>query len=199
VIAALLVGYAIGTIPSADAIGRLRGHDLRAAGSGNPGTANALRVGGPVTAALVLVLDLAKGAAAALAGGALAGDAGAVAAGVAAVTGQIFNPWFGFKGGKGLGVAAGMTLVVWPTGLIVVVPLTALGAKLLRSSGGALVGIAAYLGGAISWAANDWPNWWGVATDDRLVWGAILLAVLIAPKFVSDIGRPRPGPLRGDD
>lgn len=189
-IGVVLAGFAIGSIPSADAIGRMRGHDLRVAGSGNPGTANALRVGGPWTAALVLAIDLLKGATAAFAGGALAGDGGALAAGLAAVAGQILNPWFGFRGGKGLGVTAGMTLVVWPPGLVLVLPVVALAARLLRSAGGALVGLLAYLIGTMGWAANDWPNWWGVVTDDRLVWTAIALVVLVAPKFVADIGRP---------
>lgn len=189
-IAALLLGYLIGTIPSADAIGRLRGHDLRSSGSGNPGTANALRVGGAGTAALVLLLDLAKGATAALAGGALASDAGAAAAGVAAVTGQILNPWFGFRGGKGLGVAGGMTLVLWPMGAFVVIPIAAIGAKLLRAAGGALLGLAAYLAGASVWAANDLPTGWGITPDDTLVWVAIGITALATPKFVGDIGRP---------
>lgn len=190
-IAALVLGFLIGTIPSADAIGRLRGHDLRTAGSGNPGTANALRVGGPWTAAMVLIVDLAKGVTAALAGGALAADGGTAAAGIAAVAGQILNPWFGFRGGKGLGVAGGMTLVVWPVGLLLVLPVIAVGAKLLRSAGGALLGMLTYLVGTIVWAANDWPNAWGITTDDTLVWTAIGVVTLAAPKFVSDLGRPR--------
>jgi glycerol-3-phosphate acyltransferase PlsY len=188
---ALLLGLLIGSIPSADAIGRLRGHDLRSSGSGNPGTANALRVGGPWTAAFVLLLDLAKGATAALAGGALADEAGAAAAGIAAVTGQILNPWFGFRGGKGLGVTAGMTLVIWPPAALVVAPITAIGAKLLRSAGGALLGLAAYVAAAVVWAANDLPTAWGITPDDTLVWVAIGVAALAAPKFVADIGRPR--------
>lgn len=190
-ITALIAGYAIGSLPSADAIGRLRGHDLRASGSGNPGTANALRVGGPLTAVMVLVLDLAKGVTAAMAGGALAGESGALAAGFAAVAGQILNPWFGFRGGKGLGVAGGVTCVVWPPGVLIVLPVIALAAKLLRSAGGAVVGIAVYLAGAMLWAANDWPNWWGVTTDDRLVWAAIGIAALATPKFLFDLKRPR--------
>jgi glycerol-3-phosphate acyltransferase PlsY len=187
---ALLLGYLIGTIPSADAVGRLRGHDLRSSGSGNPGTANALRVGGAGTAALVLLLDLTKGATAALAGGSIGGDAGAAAAGVAAVAGQILNPWFGFRGGKGLGVAAGMTLVIWPLGALVVVPIAAVAARLLRSAGGALVGLAAYAIAAITWASNDLPAAWGITTDDTLVWVAIGVSAMAAPKFIADIGRP---------
>ena len=188
---AIFVGYLIGSIPSADAIGRMRGHDLRTAGSGNPGTANALRVAGPGAAAMVLAVDLLKGATAALAGGALALEAGALAGGVAAVAGQILNPWFGFRGGKGLGVTGGMTLVVWPPGALLVLPVIALVAKALGSAAAGLAGLATYAGGAIAWAANAWPTWWGVPADDRLVWAAIGVLVLAAPKFAAGLGRRR--------
>lgn len=187
---ALVAGFAIGSIPSADVIGRLRGLDLRRQGSGNPGTANALRVGGVATAALVLTLDLAKGAGAALSGAALAGDSGALAGGVAAVAGQILNPWFGFRGGKGLGVTGGVTLVVWPGGAIVVLPVIALAARSLGSAPAGILGLAVYLGAAIAWALNDWATWWGVPADDQLVWAAIGIVGLAAPKFVASLGRP---------
>lgn len=183
----LVFGYFIGSIPSADAIGRLMGHDLRATGTGNPGTANALRIGGRLTAALVLGVDLAKGAGAAVWGWNLAGTSGALAAGFAAVAGQVFNPWFRFKGGKGLGVTGGVTLVVWPPGLLVTIPFIAGGAALLRAAGGALAGLATYLGGTVLWAVNDWHTWWGVPADDRLVWLAIGVLTVTVPKFVSDL------------
>lgn len=184
---AFLVGVAIGSIPSADAIARLAGHDLRASGSGNPGTANALRVAGRGTAAAVLLVDLVKGAVAGGAGWAIAGPGGAVLSGVAAVAGQVLNPWFGFKGGKGLGVTAGVTAVLWPSGLLIVLPVTAVGAWALRSSGGAILGLASYLLGAVVWAARDLPTWWGIPSDDRLVWMAIGIVTLTAPKFIRAI------------
>ena len=193
VIWAILLGYAIGSIPSADIIARSRGHDLRASGTGNPGTANALRVAGPTTAAVVLVIDMAKGAIAAMAGAGLGDTGGALAAGLAAIAGQVFNPWFGFRGGRGLGIAAGVTAVVWPPGVLVVLPITALGARFLRAVGGAILGLAAYSIGAVLWAANDWPTWWGMPADDLLVWLAIGVVALISPKFVGDLrGRSRP-------
>jgi glycerol-3-phosphate acyltransferase PlsY len=187
VIWALLIAVAIGSIPSADAIARLAGHDLRTSGSGNPGTANALRVAGRGTAAAVLLVDLVKGVVAAAAGWALAGPGGAVLGGVAAVAGQVLNPWFGFKGGKGLGVTAGVTAALWPPGLLVVLPVTAVGARALRAAGGAILGLATYLVGAVIWAANDLPTWWGIPADDRLVWLAIGIVTLTAPKFIGAI------------
>jgi glycerol-3-phosphate acyltransferase PlsY len=140
VISALLIGYFAGSLPTADLVGRIRGVDLRASGSGNPGAANALRVGGRGMAITVLVLDLIKGAAAALIGAEIHGDGTAVAAAVAAVLGQVHNPWFGFRGGKGLGVTAGTALVLWPSGLLVAVPVLAIAAKALRAAAGSLDG-----------------------------------------------------------
>lgn len=189
-IGAIATGFLIGTIPSADLVGRSRGVDLRARGSGNPGTANALRVGGRGMALMVLALDLAKGAAAALAGGAIAGDRAALAAAVAAVFGQVRNPWFGFRGGKGLGVTAGAGLVVWPWGVLVTIPVIAIAARTLRSAGGALVGLVWLLAISILWAGQGWDTAWGVPPDDGLVWFAIGVGVITAPKFAADLGRP---------
>ena len=64
----LLIGYFIGAVPSGVIIGRLRGVDPRSSGSGRTGATNALRTLGPVLAVTVLVLDIAKGAAAVLIG-----------------------------------------------------------------------------------------------------------------------------------
>lgn len=188
---AAIVGYAIGSIPSADLIARRRGHDLRTSGSGNPGTANALRVAGRGVALVILLIDLSKGIAAALAGWAIDGPGTAVAAGVAAVAGQVLNPWFRFRGGKGLGVTGGVTAVVWPPGALLVLPVAAAAASVLRAAGGALAGLAAYIAGAVLWAANDWPTWWGIPADDRLVWLAIGVSALTVPKFVLDFVRRR--------
>lgn len=189
----ILLGYAIGSIPSADIIARGRGHDLRNSGTGNPGTANALRVAGRSTAAVVLAIDVTKGAVAVMAGAGLANTGGSMAAGLAAIAGQVLNPWFGFRGGRGLGVAAGVTAIAWPPGLLVVLPITALGARFLRAAGGAILGLTAYSVGTVLWAANDWPTWWGLPSDDLLVWLAIGVVALTAPKFVSDLkGRSFP-------
>ncbi len=190
---AILLGFAIGSIPSTDTIARGRGHDLRNSGTGNPGTANALRVAGRSTAAVVLAIDVAKGAVAVMAGAGLADTGGSMAAGLAAIAGQVLNPWFGFRGGKGLGVAAGVTAIAWPPGLLAVLPITALGARFLTAAGGAILGLTAYSVGTVLWAANDWPTWWGLPSDDLLVWLAIGVVALTAPKFVSDLkGRSFP-------
>ena len=88
---AAAAGYLIGTLPSADIAAGLttRGAvDLRAAGSGNPGALNALRLLGRRAGLAVTVADIGKGVAACLLGRALAGERGAHAGGVAAVAGH---------------------------------------------------------------------------------------------------------------
>jgi glycerol-3-phosphate acyltransferase PlsY len=192
VIWSIAAGFVLGSIPSADLVARARGLDLRSAGSGNPGTANALRVGGKSMAATVLALDLLKGAGATLVGLAIAGDRASLAAAVAAIAGQVHNPWFGFRGGKGLGVTGGTLLVAWPWALAVVAPMIAALARPLRSSGAALVALASLFSAAVVWAINDWPTGWGVPADDGLVWYAIGIVAITAPKFLSSIGRGVP-------
>jgi len=192
---ALLVGYLVGSIPTADLIGRARGVDLRTTGTGNPGTANALRVVGRGAAIAILLLDLAKGAGVAALGRALDGDATGVAAAIAAVTGQVLNPWFRFHGGKGLGVAAGTALVLWPLGLGAVLPLVALGAVTVRAAVGALLGLLALFGLSLVWAAEGWAPLWGIHPDDTLVWFTLGIGVLTIPKFIGDLtGRSRDHP-----
>lgn len=107
---AATTGYLIGSIPTAGFIARLRGIDLRRQGSGNPGTNNALRTGGVILAISVLVVEAAKGYAAVLVANSMVDDWGAVVGGVAAVAGNVFNVWYGFSGGKGLGISLGVLL-----------------------------------------------------------------------------------------
>lgn len=180
-------GYLIGSLPTADAVGRLSGVRLRDEGSGNPGAANALRLGGIRLGITVLALDFAKGAGAVLLGRALAGDAGGLTATFAVMIGQVLNPWYGFAGGKGLGVAGGAASAMWPPGLLVVAPIIAGGARLFRAAWGALIGIAALLGLSVLWAARGWSTWWGVVPDDTLVWFALTVLVVSGPKLLSKV------------
>lgn len=61
-IAALLVSYLIGSIPTAYVFGKiLKGIDIRKVGSGNVGATNALRVLGRRVGITVLLLDILKG------------------------------------------------------------------------------------------------------------------------------------------
>ena len=77
-VAIVLVGYLLGSIPFGLIISRSRtGTDLRQVGSGKTGMTNVLRTAGKKAAALVLILDMAKGALpVVLAGLIFRGDAG---------------------------------------------------------------------------------------------------------------------------
>ena len=116
---ALILGYALGSIPFGLVATRLAGlGDVRAIGSGNIGATNVLRTGRRDLAALTLVLDAGKGALAVLLAHWLWGSEAAMVAGVAAFFGHVFPFTLGFKGGKGVAVYIGVLLgLFWPAAL----------------------------------------------------------------------------------
>jgi glycerol-3-phosphate acyltransferase PlsY len=89
-IAVVLAGYLVGSIDFGVIIPRLRGVDIYAKGSGNPGASNVLRSMGRRMAAVVVLGDISKGVVAAMAGDLLVGDAAGFASGFAAVLGHCF-------------------------------------------------------------------------------------------------------------
>jgi acyl phosphate:glycerol-3-phosphate acyltransferase len=112
-IPAILIGYAVGSLPIGYLVAQKRagGIDLRTVGSGNVGATNVYRAAGLPTALAVMCADMAKGAAAVWLAG---GGSHAVAAGVAAVIGHIYPIWLRFKGGKGVATASGVFAVLAP-------------------------------------------------------------------------------------
>lgn len=115
---ALLGGYLLGSIPFGILLTRAAGAgDLRSIGSGNIGATNVLRTGRKGLAALTLVLDCVKGAAAVLIAGAV--DPGfAPLAGIGAFFGHLYPVWLGFRGGKGVATMLGVVLALhWPSGI----------------------------------------------------------------------------------
>lgn len=189
-----VIGYLIGTIPTAGALGRLRGVDLSREGSGNPGANNALRLAGPGLAAAVLFVEMAKGTVAVLIGAALDGDVAAVAAGLAAAVGNVFNVWYRFRGGKGLGITAGVLLAVWPTVLLPAIVLIAIAAAVTRSSGAAaIIAIAGLNVMAVLWVVADWPTGWGIESTELLIVCSVGLGLILTPKHWRDSSfRSRP-------
>ncbi len=143
--AALLGGAVLGSIPFGLLLTRAAGlGDIRQIGSGNIGATNVLRTGNKALAAVVLLLDAAKGAAAVLLAAWLLGRPFAPIAGFGAVLGHCFTPWLGFRGGKGVATGLGMVLALaWPAGLGTAA-VWLLGARMTRmSSAGALLACAA--------------------------------------------------------
>ena len=118
----LVLSYLLGAFPSAIVIGRiLRGIDVRQHGSGNAGATNAWRVLGSRGGLPVAVIDVAKGAAAAVGVSRLplgplplSIEVVAILCGIAAVLGHVFPIYTGFRGGKGVATAGGMLLATAP-------------------------------------------------------------------------------------
>lgn len=119
VIAALVLGYAMGSIPFGLLLTYLSGGgDIRNIGSGNIGATNVLRTGRKGMAALTLLLDLLKGFFAVwLAMRFLPG--GALVAAAAAFFGHLYPVWLKFKGGKGVATYAGILFgLFWQLGVV---------------------------------------------------------------------------------
>lgn len=115
----VLFGYLAGSVPFAFLLARRAGVDVRIAGSGNVGAANVLRTTGTGRAAIVMALDVAKGAlAVAVAYLANAGSAATAATGAAAILGHVYPVWLRFHGGKGVAVAAGVFAILTPAATI---------------------------------------------------------------------------------
>ena len=93
----------------------LRGIDIRTLGSGNLGATNVWRALGFKFGIAVALLDIAKGAAAALLGLWLGGDLVGVLAGVAAMIGHWRPLFLGFaRGGKIVATTGGVALAIAP-------------------------------------------------------------------------------------
>ncbi|HTK85820.1 MAG TPA: glycerol-3-phosphate 1-O-acyltransferase PlsY [Patescibacteria group bacterium] len=109
------LGYLIGSIPFGLLLTKAAGYgDIRQIGSGNIGATNVLRTGNKKLAALTLLLDGGKGAAAVLlAQQIMTYDAG-LAAAVSAFFGHLFPVWLKFKGGKGVATTLGILLALQP-------------------------------------------------------------------------------------
>ena len=120
-IAALVLGYLLGSIPFGIVLTRLSGGpDLRAIGSGNIGATNVLRTGNKKLAALTLLGDMLKGTAAVLlAAWLLGGTSAALVAAIGAFLGHLFPVWLRFRGGKGVATYLGILIgLKWPVALL---------------------------------------------------------------------------------
>ena len=149
-IAALVLGYALGAIPFGLILTKFAGlGDVRAIGSGNIGATNVLRTGRKGLAAATLLLDAFKGFAAVWIAERYLGGAGVIAA-AAAFLGHCYPVWLGFKGGKGVATLLGIVLALhWPIGLVYAVVWIALLAIFRISSlAGMLAAISAPLSAA---------------------------------------------------
>ena len=117
-----LIGYGLGCSNMAVYLAALKGVDLRAGGSGNPGASNAMILMGWKAGVIVGLHDIGKAVAAVLVCELLfpaAPLAGAVG-GVACVLGHMFPFYLRFHGGKGFASYLGMALALnWRAALVI--------------------------------------------------------------------------------
>lgn len=147
-LAAIVLGYALGSIPFGLLLTRFAGlGDIRAIGSGNIGATNVLRTGNKGLAAATLLLDAAKGAAAIILVRALWPDVPGLAglAAISAFLGHLYPVWLRFRGGKGVATLIGVVAALfWPAALIsAVVWILALFVTRYSSVGGMAAALAA--------------------------------------------------------
>ncbi|MBM3595838.1 MAG: glycerol-3-phosphate 1-O-acyltransferase PlsY [Alphaproteobacteria bacterium] len=168
---ALLLGYAIGSVPFGLIFTRLFGAgDLRAIGSGNIGATNVLRTGRKGLAVATLLLDLAKGLVAVVVARSLWGEALTEQAAIGAFVGHCFPVWLMFRGGKGVATTAGICLgLAWPIGAVyAAVWLGMLATSRISSLAGMSAAVAAPLAA------------WGLGYPDHVkALAAIALAVIV--------------------
>lgn len=131
-LAAMLLGYVCGSIPTGYWAGRiLKGIDIREHGSGSMGATNVLRILGKGPALLVLAVDVGKGILALWLAQRLLMTLGPdwqtqllswikVASGLAAIVGHSRPVWLGFKGGKSVATSLGILFALsWPLALTI--------------------------------------------------------------------------------
>ena len=112
---AVAAGYFLGALPFAHIASRIRGIDVFATGSTLAGTANVFFNVGHRTGALVLIGDVAKGAAAVFAAWALGVPPALIlVAGGAAVVGHWKSVFTRFRGGDGMAPLMGVSLALIP-------------------------------------------------------------------------------------
>lgn len=188
---AAAIGYLLGTFPTADLVARrvTRGAvDLRASGSGNPGTANAINVLGKRAGAQVLVGDVAKGAAACAVGAVVAGPVGAHVAGTSSVVGHCYPVWNGFRGGKGVATSVGQCLATFPAYF----PIDAAVAVITvanprwkqRAYAATLASSVCWVIGGVVWWARGMRNLWGPKPSLALPIASAVSSAVIIRRFI---------------
>lgn len=108
----IIVSYLVGTFSTSLVISKIKGKDIRSAGSGNLGASNTTLLLGWKWGVLVGLVDILKGTACVLAARLIFPDLAFLpyVCGVACVLGHIFPFYLKGKGGKGFATFLGMSL-----------------------------------------------------------------------------------------
>jgi glycerol-3-phosphate acyltransferase PlsY len=133
IVAAVVLGYILGSIPFGVLIARrIARVDVRQYGSGKMGATNVLRTVGKKAAAAVLALDLLKGVLAVIFAGLIVSNSSVLVGGfivdkpavqslaaLSAVVGHIFPVFLRFHGGRGVATfLGGLVALCWPAALV---------------------------------------------------------------------------------
>ena len=209
-IAAVLVGYLMGSLPSAWLVVRHvlgGGSDVRSLGDGNVGATNVGRLLGARWGLVVGVVDMTKGSAVVLAANVLytAANPGGfdqqpvstlgMLGGAAAMAGHIWPVWLGFRGGRGAATAVGVAAAVIPGPMLILVVPTAV--VLLRTRNTSLG-----FGVAFLWSVVIAKAFFGISWTLVLYFASLfILVVLTDPRFKRGGGQragrgSQPGPTR---
>lgn len=199
-LAALAVGYLLGSVPTAALVARARGQDVFRLGSGNMGAMNTARNLSLGWGVIVLLLDVGKGALATYLGLLMASATAAalqlapspaapspavpLAAGLGAVLGHAFSMFVRFRGGKALAATLGVSLPYYPAvGLAGLVLIVALYLITRRAGAAAVVTMLAYP--ALAFLALERLGWprdetFAVVTGVLPIVAIVLLKHLLA-------------------
>jgi glycerol-3-phosphate acyltransferase PlsY len=187
----ILLAYLIGALLGSLILGRLRGVDIRALGSGNAGATNALRTQGKAFALAVLLIDAGKGVLAVrwlppllLPGIGQDPDLSrewlTLACAFAVILGHVYPVWFGFRGGKGAATMIGVAGALDPR-LLVPVLLCWFAVLLLTG----YVGLATMIAAVALVVAAHWLD----PGDTPLLGFCILVAAFVIYTHRSNIAR----------
>ncbi len=108
----LFFSYILGSVPFGLLIGKFWKKDVRKEGSKNIGVTNVWRVCGPFPGFLTFIFDCSKGVIPVLVSRNIfnQNDLITIVVGMATISGHIFSPWLGFKGGRGIATGVGVLL-----------------------------------------------------------------------------------------
>jgi len=160
-IGVVVIGYIFGSIPFGVLISRVFAHkDVRQVGSGKIGMTNVMRAAGKKAAAVSLLLDMGKAAAAVLAAGAIfnsytaavndlmiLADYARTLAALAAICGHSWSFFLKFKGGRGVATfIGGLLAIYWPAAVVGGGLMLVIGFRTRYMSMGSIVGaVAAFI------------------------------------------------------
>ena len=180
----LVAAYLIGAIPVGVLVSRLAaGVDIRRQGSGNIGATNVLRTLGPAAAVATLLGDIVKGYLATSVAVALGGGDWLGAGAAAAVVGNCWPVFLGFRGGKGVATGLGAFLCAAPLAVLPAAVLWLLVVAATRFV--SLASIVACVGVVAAAWALGYPH--------VVVAGAAVVAAIIVWRHQQNIQRLRAG------